>query len=96
MKNLIVKAGGHLGRIYEGENPQTYCFVPDDCIIFEDGKVRIEEGDYIRSGWDVRNMRFNDSGLGQHLFPNLDRPIMNLEADSVRVFLDRIENVQAA
>ena len=63
-------------------------------FFFEDGKLRIEEGDYVRSGWDVRNMRFNDFGTGQHLFPNTDRPVVNLDDDSVRVFLQRIENVR--
>ena len=93
---MLIRAGGCVGRIFEGESGPTYCFVPDDCIFFEDGKLRVEEGDYVRSGWDVRNMRFNDFGTGQHLFPNAARPVVDLDNDSVRVFLHRIENVRAA
>ena len=96
MKSMLIRAGGCVGRIFEGESGPTYCFVPDDCIFFEDGKLRVEEGDYVRSGWDVRNMRFNDFGTGQHLFPNAARPVVDLDNDSVRVFLHRIENVRAA
>ena len=96
MNTLLIRAGGNLGRIYEGEEPQTLCFVPEDCIVFENGGIRLVEGDYLRSGWDVRNMRFNDQGSGQHLFPNTGRPVSDLDDENVKIFLERIEHVGAA
>ena len=95
MDALLITAGGNLGRIFEGEDQKTLCFVPEDCIAFERGGFRLVEGDYMRSGWDVRNMRFNDEGLGQHLFPNTGKPISDLNNARVKVFIERIENVGA-
>jgi hypothetical protein len=95
MNTLLITAGGALGRIFEGEYPQTFCFVPEDCIVFESGGFRLIEGDYSRSGWDVRNMRFNDDGSGQHLFPNTEKPVDALGDSNVKTFLDRIDNVGA-
>ena len=96
MNTLLIRVGGHLGRIFEGEDRETLCFVPEDCIAFESGGFRLVEGEYTRSGWDVRNMRFNDKGLGQHLFPNTGKPISDLNDENVKVFIGRIENVGAA
>jgi len=62
-----------------------------------DGEViHLAEGDYIRSGWDVRNMRFNETSDGQHLFPDTDRPIYDMSAAPVRTFLRRIQLVRPA
>ncbi len=95
MKAAIVTAGGRIGQIFEGEMPKTYCFVPADCLLSEGNTLRVVEGDYMRSGWDVRNMRFNDAGEGQHLFPNTLRPVSDLENERVRTFLHRIELIRA-
>jgi hypothetical protein len=96
MKVLKISIGGLTGSVFEGELPQTYCFVPEYCLVKEDGRLVVAEGDYMRSGWDVRNMRFNDAGEGQHLFPNTQRPIADLDVESVRIFLNRIDSVHAA
>lgn len=96
MNTLLITAGGSLGRIYEGEEPRTLCFVPEDCITFESGGFRLMEGDYLRSGWDVRNLRFNDEGSGHHLFPNTEKPVADLDNEQVKTFLERIENVGTA
>jgi hypothetical protein len=95
INNLLITAGGSLGRIFEGEDPRTYCFVPEDCIAFEGGGFRLMEVDYARSGWDVRNLRFNDDGSGQHLFPNTEKPVADLDSGQVKTFIDRIDNVGA-
>lgn len=96
MKVTTITIGGRPGSLFEGEALQTFCFVPSDCISAEGDNVHILEGDYVRSGWDVRNMRFNDAGEGQHLFPNTRRPVSDFESEKVRVFLHRIESVHAA
>ena len=88
--------GGLDGFIFEGEAPQTCCFVPAYCLSSEDGVFRVDEGDYVRSGWGVRNMRFNDAGGGQHLFPDARRPIVATDSDRVRTFIHRLEAIDAA
>ena len=95
MKTPAITVGGRTGLIFEGEMPETYCFVPEDCIVAEGDTLRIAEGDYVRSGWDVRNMRFNDSGAGQHLFPDPQRPVGDLGGELVRNFVCRIQTVHA-
>lgn len=96
METLRFTIGGRIGRLFEGEIPETYCFVPENCLAREGDGVRVLEGDYLRSGWDVRNMRFNEAGEGQHLFPNPLRPIVDPDTDQVRRFLRRLEQVHAA
>ena len=96
MKTPIVTVAGHLGSVFEGEIPETFCFVPRECVTGEGDDVQVAELDYVRSGWDVRNMRFNDAAYGEHLFPNARRPVSDLEAKPVRVFLNRVRNVRSA
>ena len=60
------------------------------------GGAHVDEIEYIRSGWDVRNMRFSDMTDGQHLFPKMLCPIVNLDAEPVRHFVDRIKLVHCA
>ncbi len=93
MKNPTITIDGRTGCIFEGEIPETFCFVPEECIIAEGENVRVAEGDYIRGRWDVRNMRFNDAGEGQHLFPNAQRPLVDLNGAPVGIFLRRIAGV---
>ena len=91
-----VTAGGRSGQIFEGEVAETFCFVPQDCITGEGDDVHVAELDYMRTGWDVRNMRFNDAADGEHLFPDAHRPVSDLNAAPVRMFLDRIKIVRSA
>lgn len=85
--------GGCPGSIFEGEIPETFCFVPQDLITAEGEDVRVAEGAYVRSGWDVRNMRVNTATEGEHLFPNAHRPVNDLTGRGVRVFLDRVRRI---
>jgi len=94
MKTPTITIDGRTGRVFEGEIPETYCFVPEDCIIAEGDNVRVAEGDYIRGRWDVRNMRYNETSEGQHLFPNSQRPIVEFTGNQVRIFLSRMGRVQ--
>ena len=94
MKTPTITVDGRTGCVFEGELPQTYCFVPEDCMLSEVGGVRVLEGDYIRGRWDVRNVRCNDAAEGQHLFPNTRSPIFDFSGEAVRIFLRRIGNVQ--
>lgn len=77
--------------LFEGELPHTYCFVPGDCITLASEGVELSEAEYARGRWDVRNMRCNDLGEGQHLFPDMRRPIFSLNSDPIQHFLSRIE-----
>ncbi|HVU17222.1 MAG TPA: hypothetical protein VHD32_09855 [Candidatus Didemnitutus sp.] len=95
MNTPTISIAGQTGRIFEGEVPETFCFVPQDCIQDDGDAVRVEELDYVVSGWDVRNMRFNDRVEGRHLFPNVLRPVSDLGGAGVRVFLDRIQVIGA-
>ncbi len=96
MKTPVITIGGRTGCIFEGEIPQTFCFVPEELITAEADSISVPGGAYVRSGWDVRNMRFNDEGEGEHLFPNPRRPVSDLEGPLVRSFIRRIEIVQPA
>jgi hypothetical protein len=96
MNTPTVIVGGRSGCVFEGEVPETYCFVPGDCISGEGGDVHVAEIDYMRSGWDVRNMRFNDAAFGEHLFPDAHRPVSDLNSAPVRIFLNRIKTVRSA
>lgn len=96
MNTPIVTVRGRPGCIFEGEVPETYCFVPQDLIDDKGDEVQVAEGDYVRNGWDVRNMRSNQSSSGEHLFPNVRRPVSDLESEPVRIFLRRISMVRVA
>jgi len=96
MKTNAVTIDGHQGSIFEGELPETYCFVPEECISTDRAGLHVNELDYVRSGWDVRNMRFSETTDGQHLFPKPLCPVINLEDEAVRKFLTRIKSVQCA
>ena len=94
MKTATITIDGRTGRVFEGEIPETYCFVPEECIIADGDTLRVAEGDYIRGHWDVRNMRSNETSEGQHLFPNSQRPVVEFGGNQVRIFLRRIGRVQ--
>ena len=96
MKTNSIRIGDHFGRIFPGEYPQTFCFVPEECLWSEGGSLHLMEGDYVRSGWDVLNMRLNDAGEGQHLFPCADLLPADLEPSLAKTFLHRVEFIQAS
>lgn len=96
MKSPIVTVDGHQGLIFEGELPATYCFVPQECISCDTDGIHVNEIEYICSGWHVRNLRFSERVDGQHLFPNPHCPVINLDAELVSHFLDRIKLVHCA
>lgn len=91
-----ISIAGRSGRIFEGELPETVCFVPRECLTGEGEEIRFAEIEYVRSGWDVRNMRFNHDANGDHLFPDVRRPVSDFDSERVRVFLDRISIVRPA
>ena len=96
MKTPIVTVDGRPGSIFEGELPDTFCFVPQECISTDADGVHVNEIEYMHSGWDLRNMRCSDTTDGQHLFPKAFCPVCNLDAEPVRHFLDRIQLVHCA
>jgi hypothetical protein len=96
MNTPTVMIGGRPGQIFEGEVAETFCFVPQECILGDGDDLHVAEIDYVRTGWDVRNMRFNDSAYGEHLFPDSHRPVSDLNSLPVRIFLNRIKMVRSA
>lgn len=90
MKTPTITIDGRTGCVFEGEIPQTFCFVPEELLIADGEHFRVAECDYIRARWDVRNMRCNDAGEGQRLFPNTRRDTVALDSPAVRTFLSRI------
>jgi hypothetical protein len=92
----IISIAGRSGGIFEGELPETVCFVPRECITGEGEEIRLAEIEYVCDGWDVRNMRFNADADGNHLFPDVRRPVKDLGSERVRVFLDRLRIVRPA
>lgn len=96
MKSLTITIGGKAGCLFEGEVPETFCFVPQDFIRSEPDGLHVAEANYLRSGWGARNLRCNDAGDGHHLFPNPHRPVSDLDDRRVQTFLHRIEVMPAA
>lgn len=86
----LVEVGGTPGVVFEGELPETFCFVPESCVSVEHGETKVNELDYVRSHWDERNMRVSPMLDGKRLFPKPDRPVHDLHALPVRSFLARI------
>jgi hypothetical protein len=70
--------------------------VPEDCVSYQGDTLQVEQGDYIRSGWGVKNMRFNAADEGQQLFPNPSRPVCDLDDRMVQNFIHRIGTVRKA
>lgn len=93
MNAPTVVVAGASGVVFEGETPDTFCFVPQQCVREDNGKLRVDEIDYVKSGWDVKNVRFSNPPFGNHLFPNSDRVVQDLEQPAVRGFLDRIRRL---
>ena len=96
MNAPTVSVAGQTGQIFEGEVPETLCFVPQDCISAHGDTLRVAEMNYVQSGWDVRNMRFSNALEGEHLFPDSSRPVNDLESEKVRVFLKRMKVIRAS
>lgn len=86
----VIEVDGMPGVIFEGELPDTFCFVPASCVRVERGETNVSEIDYVRSRWDERNMRLSPMLDGKRLFPKPNRPVRDLQAVPVRSFLARI------
>ena len=87
--NPTITVDGQVGYLFEGEKLGSFCFVPQDQVRFSDnGKVVIDEVQYFRSGWALRNMRSTSSDYsGTYLFPNLSRLIRDFDTAGPRRFL---------
>jgi len=90
MNAPTVTINGRPGLIFAGELPDTYCFVPQECITVDADGEHVNEIEYIRSGWDIRNMRHNESTDANHLFPKVRGRLASLDGQSVRHFMTRI------
>jgi hypothetical protein len=90
MNAPIVAVTDRSGLIFEGEIPETYCFVPRECISVDAAGAHLDEISYVQSGWDVRNMRLSDTTDGEHLFPNTDHKVVDFESAAIKQFLERM------
>jgi hypothetical protein len=89
MKPVLVQLRGQSGYLFEGDRPRTFCFVPAECVFAQTDGFGVMELEYVHSRWDVLNMRFNDEADGQHLFPDVKRPVLDDTLEAVRNFLLR-------
>lgn len=62
---------GVTGSFFEGQIPDTICFVPDSLV--KEGLL--DEGLYVVQGWAALNIKAQPFGIGSHMFPNLMKPI---------------------
>ena len=88
MHPTIIVAG-QVGYLFEGKSRGSYCFVPQDQVRFaDDGKITIDEIQYFRSGWALRNMRSTSTeSAGTYLFPKSDRLISDFDPAPLKRFL---------
>jgi hypothetical protein len=86
--------GGRVGCLFRAQLPANFCFVPlDQLVQGPEGKIEISELAYVQEGWSTQNMRWADSESdGSHLYPDLGRPVDDLEAPAVQEFLRRISS----
>jgi hypothetical protein len=60
------------GKYYEGQLPNTVCFVPQNCIN-PNGSLNINN--YVTNGWAQKNAYANYLKIiGSHIYPRLDKP----------------------
>ena len=90
--NPTITVEGQVGYLFEGEETGSYCFVPQDQVRFaDDGKAVINEVQYFKSGWALRNMRSTScDSAGTYSFPNLGRLITNVDSVGPRRFLSTV------
>lgn len=72
----------------------TYAFVPERCVTFGTRDApSIDDMAYMRSGWDVRNMRFDESeASGSRLFPEVRDDLADLSDERVTHFIERLKH----
>ena len=87
-----ITVAGRVGYLFEAAAPGSYCFVPREHVNFaDDGKIVVDEVEYFRRGWALRNMRCTPIEIaGTYLFPNPSRLISDFSAAPLRQFLATI------
>lgn len=85
MKDIIIN--GIPGRVYQGQWPDTLCFVPN--VALEDGRLLREV--YVGQKFSELNFLANNNvSIGNSLFPDLEQPVT--EPDSrLTAFILRLE-----
>ncbi|HYG35913.1 MAG TPA: hypothetical protein VEC99_14070 [Clostridia bacterium] len=77
------------GNFYQGEVPDTICFVPFSLII----SGKLDEANYVLLGWASLNLKAQplERRLGSHLFPDLKKPIVDLSrCEAIREEIERL------
>jgi hypothetical protein len=88
-----ITLAGQAGYLFEGDRAGSYCFVPKHLVdIADNGGLRIDEADYFRSGWALRNMRGTPiEWAGNFLFPDPNRMVTDFSPAPISAFLARID-----
>lgn len=91
----LVSVGTESGYIFAGQISGSYAFVPEGCVHFDpQGFAQVDDLAYIRSGWDVRNMRLNTLETeGSRLFPSIKLAVTNIETPAVAAFIRHLKSV---
>jgi hypothetical protein len=73
MKTTVTSIFGVPGRFFEGEFPDTVCFVPQALV----ASGHLDQAKYVLEGWASLNIKAQplNRRLGSHLFPNLKQPV---------------------
>jgi hypothetical protein len=87
-----ITVAGQVGHLFEGDRTGSYCYVPLHLVgIADNGSVHIDEVEYFRSGWALRNMRGAPTDYaGTYLFPNPERMVTDFSPAPIKAFLVRI------
>jgi hypothetical protein len=89
----ILTIGTETGYLFEGTQSGSLVFVPATCVSStSNGKLQIDKLKYVESGWDVKNLRFNNGETsGNRLFPNPNRLITSLNETAPACFIERLQ-----
>lgn len=86
-----IQVGEQSGYLFESTVAGGLCFVPQDFVqIDEDGRVAIDESQYVVSGWARKNVRFNLGIAGARLFPNPAAIRHDVDTPEIAAFLNRL------
>jgi hypothetical protein len=98
MSHEIVSIGQDTGYVFKGLVPGTFAFVPEECVSFDARHQPVVNNvAYVQSGWDIRNMRFNEAeDVGSRLFPEVRDDFADLGDERVNHFVTRMQDAYEA
>jgi len=88
MMSLAVVMSNRRFAVFHGEQPDTFCLVPEDLLDSSENGPNLFRGKFIEGGWAVGNLRANRYGIGGMVFPDLKRPIKHPNTE-INAFVSR-------